>query len=283
MSAGKLRVVDDVSSADWIAPRLSGRFGAVGLTVPRGYPAYARICHPATNTAGEPVSWSEVAEATGRRPHALMQWHAIVGSSDHLNMTGSLWDGANPCRGELAHSALSALCDRLAEDAEHEPDCYFCLWEGYDGLETYGWLETTMAPNSKVTVRDRHIFTSDDLSRSRLHLPARNYVVLAGPLRNALLIGSFAVESFWPQSPNLFWPADRTWCVASEIDFDSTLVGGPVRLVDAILHTPELDAWPVTADDSLAYDADEINQVAPSIANANLRFRARISISRCLS
>jgi hypothetical protein len=239
----------------------------VGLTVPRSYPAYARICHPATNTTGEPVSWSEVAEATGRRPHALMQWHAIVGSPDSLNVTGSLWDGANPPRGELAHSALAVLCDQLAQYPE-EPDCYFCLWEGYDELETYGWLETTLAPDAKVTVRDRHIFTSAELSRSRLHLPGRDYVVLAGPLRNALRIGSFAAEWFWPQSPNLFWPADRTWCVASEIDFDSTLVGGPARLVDAILHTPALDAWPVTVDDSLANDADEINQVTSGILNA---------------
>lgn len=125
-----------------------------------------------------------------------------------------------------------------------------------------------MAPDSKITARDRHVFTSDELSRSRLRLPDRDYVVLAGSLRNALQIGSFAAESFWPQSPNLFWPADRTWCVASEIDFDSTLVGGPVRLVDAILQTPEIDAWPITADDSLAYDADKINQVAPGIPNA---------------
>lgn len=207
-----------------------------------------------------------------------MQWHAIVGSPDYLNMTGSLWDGANPPRGDLPHSALSVLCDLLAQYPE-EPACYFCLWEGYGGLETYGWLETTLAPGSKITVRDRHSFTSDELSRSRLHLPDRDYVVLAGPLRNALRIGSFAAESFWPQSPNLFWPADRTWCVASEIDFDSTLVGGPMRLIDAILHTPGLDAWSITADDSLAYTADEINPVAPSTPDARPQPKADPQVS----
>jgi hypothetical protein len=190
-----------------------------------------------------------------------MQWHALVGSPDYLNMAGSVWDGANPDRGNLAHATLTVLCNLLAEDAEDEPDCYFCLWEGHSELETYGWLETTFAPHSKVTARNRHTFTSDEIARSRLHLPDRDYVVLAGPLRSALRIGSFAAELFWPQSPNLFWPADQAWCVASEIDFDSTLVGGPLRLVDAILHTPELDAWPITADDSLACDADKINQV----------------------
>jgi hypothetical protein len=63
----------------------------------------------------------------------------------------------------------------------------------------------------------------------------------------------------WWQSPNLFWPADRSWCVASEIDFDSTLVGGSRDLVDAVLAHPGLEVWPVSAGDSLAWDADTIN------------------------
>jgi hypothetical protein len=261
VSAAQLHVVDDVGPAEWVAPRLGGQFGAVGLTVPRGYPAYARICHPATNKAGEPVSWTEVARTTGRRPHALMQWHAIVGSPDSLNMRGSLWDGADPRRGHLAHSALTVLCDRLAEYAGGEPDCCFSLWEGYGGLDEYGWLAATAPPRSKVDNRDRHILTLDEIGRSRLRLPNRDYVVLTGPLHAALRIGFFGLGVFWPQSPNIFWPEDRTWCVASEIDFDSTLVGGSARLIEAILKTPELDAWPVGADDSLAYDADKINHV----------------------
>lgn len=265
MGAAQLRVVDDLAPTEWIAPRLGGRFGAAGLTVPRGFSAYARICHPATDTAGQPVAWSKVAEATGRRPHALMQWHAIVGSSDPLNMTGSLWDGADPPRGNLARSTLIALCDRLAESSNGEPDCYFCLWEGYGGLDEYGWLETNARPCGQVDDQDRHLLAEEDIRlRPRLHLPDRDYVVLAGPLRAGLRIGSFGLGIFWPQSPNLFWPEDRAWCVASEIDFDSTLVGGSSHLIDAILNTPALDAWPLAPEDSLAYDADPINQTPGS-------------------
>jgi hypothetical protein len=66
-----------------------------------------------------------------------------------------------------------------------------------------------------------------------------------------------------PQSQNGRFSPFFDEVPASEIDFDSALVGGPARLIDTILHTPKLDAWPVTADDSLAYNADEINQVAP--------------------
>ena len=47
--------------------------------------------------------------------------------------------------------------------------------------------------------------------------------------------------------------------MASELDFDSTLVGGSAELVERILATPALDAWPIQADSSLAVDADRIN------------------------
>jgi hypothetical protein len=70
-----------------------------------------------------------------------------------------------------------------------------------------------------------------------------------------------AADRFLPQSPNLFWPADRAWCVASEIDFDSTLVGGTTELIQAILRGPAFDSWPVQPDDSLAADADLVNPV----------------------
>lgn len=61
------------------------------------------------------------------------------------------------------------------------------------------------------------------------------------------------------QSPNLFWPDDRAWCVASEIDFDSTLVAGSTALIEALLTAPGLEVWPVEGHDSLAFDADHVN------------------------
>jgi len=60
-------------------------------------------------------------------------------------------------------------------------------------------------------------------------------------------------------APNLIWAADHTWLVASEVDFDSTLVGGSTELIEAIIESPELEAWQVEPTDSLAADADKIN------------------------
>jgi len=106
VSTDDLLVCDDVSPAAWIGTRLTGAIGTVTGTVPAGFDAYVRICHPAWDGDGHWASWSRVAEATGRRAHALMQWHAVVGSPDHDNMEGSLWPGDDPERGNVVPRVL---------------------------------------------------------------------------------------------------------------------------------------------------------------------------------
>ena len=92
-------------------------------------------------------------------------------------------------------------------------------------------------------------------------LPHRAYALFTGPLDDALNIGNWVTDDwFMPQSQNLFWPDDRSWCVASEIDFDSTLVGGTPDLIADIIDRRDLEAWPVGPDDSLAWDGDTLNQ-----------------------
>jgi hypothetical protein len=45
----------------------------------------------------------------------------------------------------------------------------------------------------------------------------------------------------------------------SEVDFDSTLVGGSGELVEAIVASPNLEAWKVEPTTSLAEGADKVN------------------------
>jgi hypothetical protein len=233
---GDFSFTDDLSPGAWIEPLLGGEFGAVTLQVPDCFPAYARICHPALGDAGEPVDWPTVAKATGRTPHALMQWHALVGSPDPFNFTGSLWAGHDPQRGSLDAGQLRSLCDLLAAHTTDATHCFAGVWAGWGSID---------AP----------------ASHPELRLPGREYHLLEGPLAAASEVG----HDRWPapQSPNLLWPKDRAWFVASEIDFDSTLVGGTNELIETILKQPTLDAWPVSPTDSLAHDADKVNQIPP--------------------
>ena len=230
----ELELSADTGAAAWIAPRLTGGFGAVTRTVPDGFPAYARIFHPAPGPNGGWVRWEEVARTTGAHVHAVMQWHALVGAQDWLNMTDSQWPGGNPERGNLGVELLNNLCQLLAQHTNTPEHCYFCIWEGY------GWLGS-----DKLTA-----------ANPRVHLPWRDYILLIGSLAK---VTSSCWYTAHRQSPNLFWSADWLWCVASEIDFDSTLVAGSASLIEAIVESRLFEAWRVGPDDSLAADADRVN------------------------
>jgi hypothetical protein len=172
-----------------------------------------------------------------------MQWHALVGSPDSLNMTGSLWRGGNPERGNLAAEPLAALCKILGRHTEQEAHCFFGVWEGYgeDAFRALAAAHTRLKPSGD-----------------------RGYLLIGGPLSAAAEVCHLWIEErFWfaAQSPNLIWPADRAWFVASEVNFDSTLVAGTSALIEEILDSPALEAWPVAPDSSLAYDADLVNVV----------------------
>jgi len=269
MPVGELRVTEDASAGEWIAPRLGGEFGAVTRAVPSGYEAYARICHPPGDREGCPVRWSDVARVTGRTAHPLMQWHALVGSWDSLDFTGSLWPGCDPSRGNLALDPLRALCALLAKHTTDLEHCFFALWIGWGWVEGIGTTTITLVPEgtSKPPAVERGpaAFSAEELSRPHLILPGREYLLLEGPLIAVSQLGDpGGLGGFTRKSPNLFWPADRAWCVASEVDFDSTLVGASAEAILEILETPELDAWPVAPDESLAADADRINYVPSS-------------------
>jgi hypothetical protein len=256
-----LTVLEDASPGEWIAPRLKDGPGILA-TVPGGYEAYVRICHPASDVDAAPVDWSEVARATGRTAHPLMQWHALVGSADALNFRGSLWPGGSPERGNLAKPELQALCELLAGHTADPQRCFAGIWIGW------GWVEGTLIDHLDPALHGPPVPRpwSEEQHRQRRqllwHPVGREYVVVSGPLSAMpVLAEPDAWGSVWPQSPNLLWPADRSWCLASEIDFDSTLVGGTEALIGALLDAPGLDSWRVGPGDSLTYDADLVNEV----------------------
>jgi len=76
----------------------------------------------------------------------------------------------------------------------------------------------------------------------------RDRDLFAGPLEAVFLIevGGFSEGS------NLWWPQDRTWCVASGIDCESTYVGGSRACVDAVMRSPDLGAMEVQLTHAIA-------------------------------
>lgn len=64
----------------------------------------------------------------------------------------------------------------------------------------------------------------------------------------------------WSQSPSILWPDDHSWLLATEIDFDSTLVAGTTALIRELVQTPGLEALPIRTDADLTWDGDVLNR-----------------------
>jgi hypothetical protein len=230
--------------ADWLAQRRAPFSSySVASVVTGGFPAYVRILHPAHGIRDERLRWNEVAAKSDRTMHRLVQFHAINRTSD----SGSQIAGAPPETGNLPSDLLSAACAALAEHTTTPDCCWFCLWNGY------GWLHD---PTSSTIAFE----PAGAQKTPCVHLPHRDYLLFEGPLEAATELGwNIDGRVFVPQSPNLFWPGDHAWCVASEIDLFCTLVAGSNALADSLLADPRLEVWRVFPDDLVTADSDDKN------------------------
>jgi hypothetical protein len=189
--------------------------------------------------------------------HPLAQFHAISRPPAAAVPAGPApWDGEDPPDGNLPAEQLRVLCATLARHTGTPASCWLCLWDGY------GWLYGSPS----VGIFGRHgpvhvppAFPAEVLDGPRVRLPARTYLLFAGPLAAAPWLGwTDPYGAFFPQSPNLWWPQDHAWCVASEIDLFCTLVAGSDDLAEALVGDPRLEAWRVRPGDPAAFDSDQV-------------------------
>jgi hypothetical protein len=132
--------------------------------------------------------------------------------------------------GSLPRRSAGAVPAGAPDDA---PDrCWFAVWEG-SGISSEG--------------------------DARVHLPQRRYLLAAGPI-DAVMDPVPTIDGFdWGLSANLWWPEDRAWVVATEIDFAWTYVGGTRAAIDAVLADDRLEAFEALLTDDPTYDGDTVN------------------------
>ena len=256
-----LEYVDDLAPAAWIAERLHPFAQDAGAIIPPGFDAYARIFHPATKRVGDifvPVTWREIAEANLRAYHPQMQFGALVtvpGTSlnDRSPQPG-LFDGW-PRTGTLRLDDARALVDVLAHHTTTPGRCWFAAWEGFGSAEDGSMVMLTI-DGGKTVRPPPHLYRARP-KQPTFQLPGRGYFLARGPV-TAALETVYGMKSSY-QSASLWWPEDRAWCVATEIDFDWTYVGGSTECIAAVLSSPELEALPARLTDGVHYDSDPIN------------------------
>jgi hypothetical protein len=235
MSAGDhIRPCADTSEMSWVAPDLRPFADGIGSLVPRVFEAYARLLHPAEGERDSPIRWSAVAAWSGGVVHALAEFEPMARPRGPAPSARPYVKP--PADGRLAPATLAALCDVLADHTTTPDQCYFGVWEGY------GWIPQAAR------------------SAARLELPERTHLMFRGPLSRVADIGSHLGGWFRQESPSIIFPADRSWFTATDVDLDSTFVGGSRDLIGALLGDDRLEAWPASPTDPITAASDRINR-----------------------
>jgi len=151
--------------------------------------------------------------------------------------------------GVLPETVAQALVDVLSAQSSNRDPLWLAMWEGYGYMYAGSAFATLTAtrlfvpegeePGPPPIVWRRP--PSRPRGTPRLRLPGRDYL---------LYRGSFAQVPGWMEGPNLWWPVDRAWCVASEIDLPWTFVGGSTDLIDAMIGDQDLNARCISLDES---------------------------------
>lgn len=290
MAEFPFKATESAEPAQWLVERLT-TFGKNVLSiVPSGFEAYARIFHPAqkvTNTSDDwenwsrtALSWADVAALTGRTAHRTMQWPSIRGDSPDINdyppaQVGESWV-ESPEEGKLPLELARSLWPLLEHHTQTPEECFFAIWEGFGGLPRI----VHEAPSFEIPGRRFHLFegaiheieqnfytgsTYDDPGRTvgvgiMFEIPDKTTAWPTAEEIEELIENAPPLElDVHYQSANLWWPEGRAWCVATEIDFNTTYVAGTQALVDDLLAREGLEVYQVEPADAISYAADTVN------------------------
>ncbi len=215
MSFGdSVRPADGIGSAEWIASARDGAPGTVGGLVPNRYESLLRVYPPA-----ECEDW---------------------------------W---------TPYRDLFATVAKVGQRHTATPDqAWFAIWEGhgFDNVTTQIAHRGPLDDDAKRTLElrraalraENHRRTADILAGlaqvPRFELPNRAYYLVEGPV-TAVTQLRYPDMDRW-RNPDLFWPDDRRWFVATDVDFWSLYIGGDHDLITELAAGVPTAAEPVSFD-----------------------------------
>lgn len=193
--------------AEWIGESIGGEPWTVGTLIPNRYQSLLRLHAPAPT----PDGWWElyrdlfdlVASLGGRHTTTPTQaWFAI-------------WEG----HGFDTATSHVAWRDPPADDAGRQ-------WRAAE------------RERRRIADRERNSTIRSALATvPRFDLPYRTYYLARGPLSAITDMRSPDVDGW--RNPDLFWPHDRSWFAATDVDFWSLYVGGSEDFTTEIeAHAP---------------------------------------------
>ncbi|MGX1805083.1 hypothetical protein ACWIGI_05160 [Nocardia sp. NPDC055321] len=289
-----MRITTDVARGDRLLARV-GENGP-GSVAGTGFEAYARILHPveATRRDGTVIDewgtpaiveearwpWAEVAARNGRVMHPLVQWRNLTDGEDEAAMSfADGWSVGQSEEGWFDPSLLAALTVHLRAATATPDELTAGVWNGFGQFDSAaGTLLVAATDGDPRDLADERARIAAELAASVA--PEVERAATAGPFlrwpgRDFLLFDTGLAELADPAwvftaglgwtpdfpgvTPQLLWPADHAWVLATEIDFDSTIIAGDRALIDAVLADNGFEAFEIAEDSDLSWDGDTIN------------------------
>jgi len=218
------RLVTDTSPTDWARRRQSGDVYRVDFQVPAGFDKYCRIFHRAYDEQGGYVArWSHYAQTVGIALEKDTHWYEIVHRDPSLS-------GCFPEEGSLDEVSSKAFLNVVNRALAPEACIYAGYWEGIAPMHIPGVSFPTAV------------------------LGLRNHVMFEVAL--SALTGTFSADPHAPfQFPAVLYPQDRSWYLSTDVDYNSTIVGGTEQFIDAVLEDDTIEALAISPHVDLTYRA----------------------------
>jgi hypothetical protein len=222
-------------------------FGSVSWLVPGsgGYQAFTRLFHPISGGPGASPRWRDLAEAGGLVWHPEIQFASLVSAR-----------GSHQARfANLGQERLAHVLRHVVGVAGEDVLCVAAL------CDIDGWASTVPgSPRADGTFG----VSREALGRAgRLTGPA--------PLRrsyqcfeiSASEVSGFGVNDsgvmFVQTQPTLVIATDGSFCLATDPDYDSTILAGSEALQNRVLRDASVESIAIDRTGSLLHDADHIN------------------------
>lgn len=210
-------VASDATPGAWL-DEARGPFGTVGGLVPDRFEAVARLAAPDPNES----SWWDQYRAQVRDLAEIAERH--TGTPESAN---------------------------------------FAVWEGYGFATATTWYTRSDAGRVRRAITDAHIARRQRhharvrrALRSQLDAlvsmdrPQRSYFLLRGPVGAAADIETPGNPASWQRS-DLWWPDDRSWFVATDVDFWAHYIAGTRAFIDEITAGSTAEITLVTRSERL--------------------------------
>src|SRR5690625_1858014 len=267
--------VPNIDRGEWLRPMEAEPFGSTLSIVPRGFEAYARIFHPVhRDRPRDTKTWQGIDQTTYfdgiRDINASLETQQVTWAQ-----AAAIWEGW----GGLVSAAGAAYDLIESDDLKATPSR-----RTLGGSSIVHALRTRLAAGTRRGIAGvRLMFRGLPRKQPKPGTSVLSYEAAAGPRfdlhadtgRRYILFeagpDAFA-DPTWPsrapwtsgvigaQSPSILWPDDHAWVLATEIDYDSTLVAGTSELIQELTQTPGLEALQIRSDADLSIVGDTLNR-----------------------